>query len=63
MPMALIIQLSNNNNYRVKDVNHLTICKPPSKDHLSYSKLLECLKKIMKVNNIGFNFLELCKFI
>jgi hypothetical protein len=43
--MALVVQLLNNNNYRVEDVNHLTICKPPSKDHLNYSKLLECLKK------------------
>jgi hypothetical protein len=57
MPVASTIQLSNNNYYKVKDANHLTICKPPIKDHLNCSKLLECLKKIMKVNNvIGFNF-------
>ncbi len=56
MPKASAIRLSNNNNYKVEDANHLTICKPPSKDHLSYSKLLECLKIFMKVNNIGFNF-------
>jgi hypothetical protein len=53
---ASAIRLSNNNNYKVEDANHLTICKPSSKDHLSYSKLLECLKIFMKVNNIGFNF-------
>ncbi len=56
MPTASAIRLSNNNNYTVEDANHLTICKPPSKDHLSYSKLLECLKIFMKVNNIGFSF-------
>ncbi len=56
MPMASAIRLSNNNYYIVEGANHLTICKPPSKDHLSYSKLLECLKLSMKVNNIGFNF-------
>jgi hypothetical protein len=56
MPTALAIRLSNNNNYEVEDVNHLTICKPTSKDHLSYSKLLERLKFFMKVNNISFNF-------
>jgi hypothetical protein len=50
------IRLSNNNNYIVEDVNHLTTCKPPSKDHLNYSKLLECLKICIKVNDIGFNF-------
>jgi hypothetical protein len=54
--MASTIQLSNNNYYKMEDVNHLTICKPPTKDHLSYSKLLECLNFFMKVNNvIGFN--------
>jgi hypothetical protein len=56
VPTTSAIQLSNNNYYKVEDANHLTICKPPSKDHFSYSKLLECLKKFMQVNNIGFNF-------
>jgi len=56
MPMASAIRLSNSNKYTVENANHLTICKPPSKDHLSYSKLLECLKIFMKLNNIGFNF-------
>jgi hypothetical protein len=56
VPVASSIRLSNNNYYIVEDANHLTICKPPSKDHFSYSKLLECLKFFMKVNDIGFNF-------
>jgi hypothetical protein len=56
VPWASATRLSNNNNYIVEDASHLTICKPPSEDHLSYSKLLECLKFCMKVNNIGFNF-------
>jgi hypothetical protein len=63
MRTALVVQLLNNNNYRVEDFNHLTICKPSSKHHLNYFKLLECLKKIMKVNNNGFIFWELCMFI
>ncbi len=54
MPMASAIRLSNNNNYKVEDANHLTICKPPTKDHPSYSILLEHLKTFMKVNNIDF---------
>jgi hypothetical protein len=63
VPTASAIRLSNNNNYKVEDANHLTICKPPSKDHLSYSKLLECLKNFMKVNSNGFNFWNyLCSF-
>jgi hypothetical protein len=63
VPWASATRLSNNNNYTVEDANHLTICKPPSKDHLSYSKLLECLKIFMKVKNIGFNFWNyVCSF-
>ncbi|KAH9567676.1 hypothetical protein CY35_03G037500 [Sphagnum magellanicum] len=48
---ASATRMSNNNNYKVEDANHLTICKPPSKDHESYSKLLECLKICMKEKN------------
>ncbi|CAK9194156.1 unnamed protein product [Sphagnum troendelagicum] len=49
VPKALAIRLADNNYYIVEDANHLTICKPPSKDHLSYSKLLDCLKLFMKI--------------
>jgi hypothetical protein len=56
VPKASAIRLCGNNYYKVEDANHLTICKPPSKDHLSYSKLLECLKTFMQVNNSGFHF-------
>jgi hypothetical protein len=51
VPKASAFQLSNNNNYKIEDVNHLTICKPPNKNHPSYSLLLECLKICMKVNH------------
>jgi hypothetical protein len=56
VPATSAIRLANNNYYIVEDANHLTICKPPSKDHLIYSKLLECLKLFMKVKKIDFNF-------
>ncbi len=36
MPFDSIIQLSNNNHYKIEDANHLIICKPPNKDHPSY---------------------------
>jgi ABC-type glutathione transport system ATPase component len=49
--MASAVRLSNNNNYKVEDANHLTICKPPTKDHPSYSILLNILKTIMKKQN------------
>ncbi|CAK9221165.1 unnamed protein product [Sphagnum troendelagicum] len=51
VPWTSAIRLSKNNNCKVEDANHLTICKPPSKEHLSYSKLLECLKFFMKEKN------------
>ncbi|CAK9235862.1 unnamed protein product [Sphagnum troendelagicum] len=41
VPYASAIQLSNNNHYKIEDANHLTICKPPSKDHPSYFLLLK----------------------
>ncbi|CAK9238637.1 unnamed protein product [Sphagnum troendelagicum] len=51
VPWASATRFSNNNNYKVEDANHLTICKPPSQEHLSYSKLLECFKIFMKEKN------------
>ncbi|CAM6020920.1 unnamed protein product, partial [Sphagnum balticum] len=50
VPYASAIQLSNNNNYKIEDANHLTICKPPNKDHPSYYLLLKCLKICMEKN-------------
>jgi hypothetical protein len=63
VPMASATRLSDNNNYKVEDANHLTICKPPTKDHPSYSILLECLKTFMKVNNIDLPLGILYNFI
>ncbi|KAH8972836.1 hypothetical protein BDL97_01G012400 [Sphagnum fallax] len=51
VPMASAFRLSGNNNYIVEDANHLTICKPPTKEHPSYSILLEHLKTFMKKQN------------
>jgi tRNA A37 threonylcarbamoyladenosine biosynthesis protein TsaE len=34
VPTASAIRSSNNNYYIVEDANHLTICKPPSKDQI-----------------------------
>ncbi|KAH8944459.1 hypothetical protein BDL97_13G111700 [Sphagnum fallax] len=50
VPYASAIQLSNNNHYKIEDANHLTICKPPNKDHPSYSLLLKCLRICMEKN-------------
>ncbi|CAM6071626.1 unnamed protein product [Sphagnum tenellum] len=51
VPVASAFRLSGNNNYIVEDANHLTICKPPTKEHPSYSILLEHLKTFMKKQN------------
>jgi hypothetical protein len=49
VPYASATRLSNNNHYKIEDANHLTICKPPNKDHPSYYLLLKCLKICMEV--------------
>jgi hypothetical protein len=66
VPMASATRFSNNNHYKVEDANHLTICKPLTKGHPSYSILLDHLRTFMKVNNIDFtswNFVCLYNFI
>ncbi|CAM6033424.1 unnamed protein product, partial [Sphagnum compactum] len=50
VPYVSAIRLSNNNHYKMEDANHLTICKPPNKDHPSYFLLLNCLRICMKKN-------------
>jgi hypothetical protein len=57
VPYVSAIQLSNNNQYKIEDANHLTICKPPNKDHESYSLLLQCLKICMKVKTSNLSLL------
>jgi hypothetical protein len=49
VPYASAIHLSNNNHYKIEDAHHLTLCRPPNKDHPSYSLLLKCLKICMEV--------------
>ncbi len=50
MPHASSQRLAGANNYMVEDANHFTICRPRTKDHPSYFKLVECLKICLKVN-------------
>ena len=40
---------SGHTNYKIEDVDHMDICKPPTKDHPSYSLLLDCLKVCREV--------------
>ncbi|CAM6011141.1 unnamed protein product [Sphagnum balticum] len=51
VPHASAQRLSGNNYYKIEDANHLTICKPPTRDHISYSKLVDCLKTCLKVRH------------
>ncbi|KAH8947060.1 hypothetical protein BDL97_11G020300 [Sphagnum fallax] len=48
VPYASSQRLAGANNYMVEDANHFTICRPPTKDHPSYFKLVECLKICLK---------------
>jgi hypothetical protein len=50
VPHASSQRLASANSYKVEDANHFTICRPPTKDHPSYFKLVECLKICLKVN-------------
>jgi hypothetical protein len=34
-------RLAGSNFYMVEDANHMEVCKPPSKEHPSYSLLLQ----------------------
>ena len=44
---ASAMRLSSNNNMRIEDANHYDVCKPPAKNHVSYTKLLELLRVVM----------------
>jgi hypothetical protein len=44
-------RLSRNNYYKIEDANHLTLCKPPPRDNISYSQLVDCLKSCFKVRH------------
>jgi len=37
-------RLARENHYLVEDGDHFTLCKPPSKEHPSYDRLVEFLK-------------------
>ena len=41
---ASAMQLSGNHYFKLEDCNHSEVCKPTSKKHLSYSKLVSLLK-------------------
>jgi len=47
VPYASAMRLSSNNNMKIEDANHYEVCKPPSRDHVSYTKLLELLQLAM----------------
>jgi hypothetical protein len=49
VPFASAQRLARNNYCKIEDANHLTICKPSTREQLSYSKLVDCLKICLKV--------------
>ncbi|KAH9556672.1 hypothetical protein CY35_07G042200 [Sphagnum magellanicum] len=46
--LASAQRLAGNNYYKIEDANHLTICKPPTREHISYSKLVDCFNICLK---------------
>jgi hypothetical protein len=48
VPYASAQQLARRNHYKVEDADHLTICKPSSRNAINYSKLKDVLLTIMK---------------
>ncbi len=51
VPYASAQRLSNNNNYKIEDANHLTICQPRTKNHISYTKLVQILNLCLQVKH------------
>jgi len=41
---------AGDNCYKVEDANHMEVCKPPSKEHPSYSLLLQFIITCRKVS-------------
>lgn len=48
VPYASAMRLSSNNNMKIEDANHYEVCKPPYREHVSYTKLLEVLQLVMQ---------------
>jgi hypothetical protein len=63
VPFVSAIRLSSKNHYKIEDANHLTICKPPNKDHPSYYLLLKCLKICMEVKTSNLSLLTSYMFM
>ena len=58
VPHASAFQPSNRNYYKVEDAMHEEVCRPPSKEHPSYQKLLENLK-VFQVCDFQITMFEL----
>ncbi len=43
-------RLARDNSYKVEDADHMEVCKPPSKEHSSYSLLLQLIKICQEVS-------------
>ncbi len=43
-------RLAGVSSYKVEDANHMEVCKPPSKEHPSYTLLLDFIITCRKVS-------------
>lgn len=46
VPYASAMRLSSNNNMKIEDADHYEVCKPPTRSHDSYTKLVELLQVV-----------------
>jgi hypothetical protein len=51
VPYASTQILLGNKNYKIEDAIHSTICQPCTKEHINYSKMVECSKASLKIQN------------
>ncbi len=49
MYFSLAQRSAGDNFYKVEDANHMEVCKPPSKEHLSYRLLVQLINSCQKV--------------
>ncbi len=50
MDVSSAQRLARYNFYKVEDADHMEVCKPPSKEHPSYTLLLQLINSCQQVS-------------
>ncbi|CAK9883283.1 unnamed protein product, partial [Sphagnum jensenii] len=51
VPFSSAQRLAGRNSYKVEDANHMEVCKPTRRDHISYTLLLKFIKEVARENH------------